>query len=183
MAKTANGKHSGGRPSKYKLAYCQQLIEFMKTGGGVVTKPVVVSLGDKQGSEIVDHPLGKLPAFFEGFATSIGVTTVTLLEWCKRHAEFSSAYKIAKQIQLEQMVAGGMAGTYQQAALIFALKNMHGWRDTEDQRISPERMPSPKFIFNIGGVSKQLSTDDLGKGVRQAVFGATNGHADEAPAA
>ena len=156
-----NGKHPGGRPSKYKLAYCQQLIEFMKAGGGVVTKSVVVSLGDKQGSEIIDHPLGKLPAFFEGFATSIGVTTVTLLEWCKRHAEFSSAYKIAKQIQLEQMVAGGMAGTYQQAALIFALKNMHGWRDTEDQRTPMANQPQPKFIFHIGTEKREVDTAEL----------------------
>lgn len=143
----------------------------MRTGGGIVTKPIVVSLGDKQGSEIVDHPLGRLPAFFEGFATSIGVTTVTLLEWCKKHPEFSSAYKIAKQIQLEQMVSGGMAGTYQQAALIFALKNMHGWRDTEDQRIPAGTMPTPKFIFYLNGAKREVSATDLASGRSLAAFG------------
>jgi len=148
----SNGKakHAGGRPSKYRPSYCQEIVEFMKIGGEVVTKPMVVSIGDKQGSEIIDHPLGKLPAFFEGFARKIGVTTVTLLEWCKRYPEFSSAYKTAKAVQLQQMVQGGMAGVYQPACLIFALKNMHGWRDGE--QIDSERLtqPTPKFIFNIG---------------------------------
>ena len=118
-----------GRPSKYRPAYCQQLLTYMRRGGKVVTKPTVVSVGNNGGSEIVDHPLGRLPAFFEGFAGKIGVTVQTLHEWKAVHPAFFEAYNAAKAIQLQQMVDGGMAGTYQQAALIFALKNMHGWRD------------------------------------------------------
>ena|SRR3990167_3056139 len=122
-----------GQPTKYKAAYCQRLLAYMRRGGAVVRKPMVVSVGAQGGSEIVDHPLGKLPAFFEGFAVTIRVSVDTLHEWRKVHPAFSEAYKTAKAIQLQQMVDGGMAGTYQQAALIFALKNMHGWRDRNEE--------------------------------------------------
>lgn len=125
----SNGKHPGGRPTKYDPSYGAQLIKYMTAGGKMVYKPMSVSHGLQAGGEIVNHPLGKLPAFFEGFAEKIQVTVETLHEWCRVHPEFAESYKRAKQIQLQQMIIGGLAGTYQQSSLIFAMKNMHGWRD------------------------------------------------------
>lgn len=131
-------KRKPGRPTKYQPSYCNKLIAFMSKGGTMVTKPMVVSGGKDEGSCIEDHPLGYLPAFFEGFAISLGVCIDTLLEWCKRYPEFSYAWKRAKEIQRQQMVQGMVAGVYQPAGIIFAMKNMHGWRDITDHRVSGE---------------------------------------------
>jgi len=168
----SNGKHPGGRPSKYHPRYCQKLLAFMRVGGKIIVKPMVVSVGDNGGSEIIDHPLGKLPAFFEGFARKIGVTTQTLCEWGRVHPEFSEAYKKAKEIQLEQMVAGAMSGIYQPAGVIFALKNMHGWRDRQ-----PDESPTVNVHVQVTMIEslKQVAAHRLtpfGEGIP-----ADNGHA------
>lgn len=130
--KTSKAKHPGGRPTKYKPEYCQQIIEFIKAGGDEIKRPTVVSLGAKAGSEIVDHVVGKLPGLFQDFALEIGVTMECLSEWCKVYPEFSESYKKAKKIQESQMIVGGTSGAYQQAFTIFMLKNCHGWRDKTD---------------------------------------------------
>lgn len=119
-------KNKVGRPSKYRPEYCQLLIEYMSGKGEDVVKAIVV---DK---EIVQHKLGELPNFFEGFAAKIDVCVDTLLEWCKEHEEFSVAYKKAKAIQLDRMVKGSIAGTYNSAGAIFALKNLHRWTDKQE---------------------------------------------------
>lgn len=119
-------KNQLGRPTKYKPEYCQQLIDYMTQEGEVVCKAVVV---DK---EVVDHKLGALPNFFEGFAAQIGVTTGTLAVWREQHPEFLEAYKKAKDIQLDKMLKGSIGGVYNSAGAIFALKNMFGWRDKQE---------------------------------------------------
>lgn len=153
-----------GRPSKYSPKYCAQLIAFMARGGKTVVRPMSVSDGEGNGSHISDHPLGKLPAFFEGFARTIDVAVSTLHEWRAAHTEFSEAWEKAKAIQLEQMVQGTMAGIYQPAGAIFALKNMHGWRDRTEIEHSGAIQTGPGIFLPKG---KEPST---------------NGHPDPLPA-
>ena len=138
-----NGKHPGGRPTKYDPKYCSQLIAYMKRGGKKFSKPMTVSHGLQEGGEIVDHLIGKLPAFFQGFAEKIGVSMETLDEWGDVHPEFAESYKRAKRIQLQQMIEGGLSGVYQQSSLIFALKNMHLWRDQTEVKHSGEVKTGP----------------------------------------
>lgn len=99
-----------GRPSKYDEKYCEEIIAHCSKGG-----------------------------FVERFAINIGVHTDTLLEWCKKHEEFSVAYKRARLAHLAYMlelghdlVTGkerGQAGPW-----YFLMKNIHGWRDVVDQQ-------------------------------------------------
>lgn len=122
-----NKNGTAGRPTKYKPEYCKKIVEwFQSKGRETFSKPMIV---DK---EVVDHPLGLLPAFFEGFAVSIGVHKSTLLEWCDKHEEFSEAYKQCKDMQLEQMQQGMIAGSYVASATIFTLKNTHRWADRNE---------------------------------------------------
>ncbi len=88
---------------------------------------------------VTEHKLGELPNFFEGFADKIGVHTGTLIEWCGKHDEFSMAYKMAKDIQLNKMVCGMMSGSLVPSATIFALKNMHKWTDKSELSGDPDR--------------------------------------------
>lgn len=137
------GKRPVGRPTKYHPKYCAQVIAYMEAGGKRVVKPMTLSHGLQAGGEIVDHPTGKLPAFFQGFARKIKVAWSTLEEWRKVHPDFSDAWKDAKAIQLQQMVEGMLSGVYAQAGAIFALKNMHGWRDQTDVKHSGEARCGP----------------------------------------
>lgn len=125
-------KHAGGRPTKYRKKYCKQLVAFMQKGGAIVHKPMTVSKGDRQGSDVVDHNLGQLPAFFEDFAVSIGISRSTFFNWVKDYKDFAEAHAIAKTIQRAQMIRGGLSGVYQGNAFIFAMKNMHDWRDKSE---------------------------------------------------
>lgn len=141
--KSSKSKHPGGRPTKYHPTYCQQLIAYMTKGGKRVVKPMSLSHGLQAGGEIVDHPIGHLPALFEGFARKLKVTMSTLQAWQASHAEFSVAWKQAKEIQLSKMVDGLLSGAYPAAPGIFAMKNMHGWRDQTDVKHSGEIKTGP----------------------------------------
>ncbi len=98
----------------------------MKQDGKEVKKPFM------HDGVITDHVLGHLPRFFEGFATEIDVTVSTLTLWKDIHPEFSAAYEKAKQIQLDKLASGTIAGVYNAAGAIFALKNMHRWTDRQE---------------------------------------------------
>ena len=126
VAQDTNKNGTAGAPTKYKPEYCQKIIEFMQSDGKEIYKPFSV-----KDEGIVDHHIGYLPRFFEEFATEIGVDVGTVLDWCKRHPDFSQAYKVAKDIQLTRFVGGMMSGVYIPSATIFTLKNMFRWTDRE----------------------------------------------------
>lgn len=115
----------------------------MEKGGKRIVRPMSVSHGLQAGGEIVDHPVGHLPAYFERFARKLKVTMSTLQEWQTVHREFSAAWKTAKEIQLTQMVDGLLSGAYPAAPGIFSMKNMHRWRDQTDMKLSGEVKTGP----------------------------------------
>jgi hypothetical protein len=100
---------AGGRPSKYKKEYCEQLLEHGKKG---------LSL--------------------ETFAGQIGVDRDTLKEWAKKHKEFSAAkkkFEDLSQFVWEQYGIAGMVGKikgFNAAVWIFNMKNRFSWRDKRE---------------------------------------------------
>jgi transposase-like protein len=125
-------KNPEGRPTKYKPEYCQAVIDYMKQDGVAVYKPFAYE------GEVNDHLLGYLPRFFEGFAREIDVNTSTLAEWRKKYKEFSEAVHAAKDIQLEKMAIGMLAGVYNSPAAIFAMKNMFQWAEKSEMKVDGE---------------------------------------------
>lgn len=121
-----------GRPTKYRPEFPQQLLDFIKRGGSTIVRPMIVSGGQQQGSEIVDHPIGQLPARFEGFCRSIDISEQTFDRWQETYPLFREAYQKSKVIQREQILQGMTSGVYQVAGAIFDLKNNHGYRDRHD---------------------------------------------------
>lgn len=100
-----------GRPSKFKPAYGNMLIEHLAGGASIAS-----------------------------FAAEIGVSRSTINQWAEDHEEFSEALKIAKakcsawwEGRLRAIaVAGAAPGAA--TAVIFGLKNMASddWRDRQD---------------------------------------------------
>lgn len=95
----------GGRPSKYKPEFCEQLISFMSEGYS-----------------------------FEAFAGEIEVAIDSISKWVNEHKEFSEAKKIGQAISRKWWETAGQNGMYAGKAFnptvwIFAMKNRFGWKD------------------------------------------------------
>ena len=105
----SNGKHPGGRPSKYDPSYPDKLLQFFRDRAGEQT---LVMLLD--------------------FAESIGVTYDCLDDWQRVHPKFFHAVKNVMRFQEMQLAREGLAGHWNPAMSIFLLKNNHGYRDRHD---------------------------------------------------
>jgi len=114
-----------GAPTKYTEEHCQHIIQFFKDSNG-------------------------LP-FFSAYAREIDVDADTLHEWKKVHPDFSEAYKECKAIQKEHLVNKALQGEYNPSFSIFTAKNIIGWRDQKDIKLS-------------GGIKLDgLTTDEIDK--------------------
>lgn len=113
-----------GRPSKFKPAYSNMLIEHLAEGASIAS-----------------------------FAAEIGVARSTINQWADDHPEFSEALKIAKakcaawwEARLRSIaLTGGAPG--QGTAVIFGLKNMasEDWRDKQEvDHLSSDGSMTPK---------------------------------------
>ena len=65
-------------------------------------------------------------------------------EWAAENDKFGCAYKIAKQIQTTKIMKGCLAGKFNPAMAIFALKNVSRWTD----RVDVSAVPT-KTIINV----------------------------------
>jgi hypothetical protein len=148
-------KHAGGRPSKYNPQYCEEIIRFfsppfyetkvLEKGHSYHKTGEIKSEWEKKTE--VPKPL----RFFSAFARKIGVADDTLTEWTHKHPEFSVAYKVAKKLQEEHLVACALQNQFQSSFSIFTAKNILGWRDESHQRHSGEiRNPTPFTVILDG---------------------------------
>ena len=126
-------KNAGGRPTKYRDEYCEQIIIHMSDGASMTS-----------------------------FAAEIGVARSTLNEWATHNPEFSEAIKIAKAkcaAWWERLGrSGAQGGEVNPTLVIFGLKNMAAddWRDKQDiAHTSPDGSMSP------GIDASKLSTEAL----------------------
>lgn len=98
---------TGGRPTKYRESYCDEIVSFMGRGYSKTA-----------------------------FAGEIGVCHDTIIEWAKQHPRFSEAVKrgqAARTKCLEQTLIAGETGP-KVTAHIFALKNAapDEWKDKHE---------------------------------------------------
>ncbi len=119
-----------GRPSSYKPEYCQKIIDFFNIEPNrEITETITYANGaEKECYRLVANNL----PFISAFARKIGVCHDTLLEWTKVHPKFSLAYKGAKALQKEMLIANGLQGLYPAAAYCFTAKNIAGMRDKQE---------------------------------------------------
>lgn len=93
-----------GRPTKYKQAYCREVIDTMATGLSLTA-----------------------------FAGDIGVARSTINEWIDNHPEFSESVRVAKAKRTLALERGMLAAENGPAvtARMFALKNAdpEEWRE------------------------------------------------------
>jgi len=127
----------GGRPSKYKKEYCEQIIEFFSRPP---YEEIEIQHHNKAGmvikTEIKRKP-NDLP-FLSEFARRIDVSHRTLERWAKKHKEFCRAYKDAKELQKAFLITNGLLGLYNPTFAIFTAKNITDMRDEKNFNVEGE---------------------------------------------
>jgi hypothetical protein len=110
---------AGGRPTKYKKEYCEDLIEHMAQGFS-----------------------------FHSFGGKLLVSARVLFDWLDRHPEFQEAKAVGEYACMYFWEKTGIAGThgkikgFQQASFIFNMKARfakYGWRDIPED---PDKLKS-----------------------------------------
>lgn len=150
-------KHPGGRPSKFKKRYIQDLVDFFDAEP---MRKEIMKETTKNGGE-VSKEYKYVPNYFPTlvrFAKSIDVDYWTCWNWATNGdkllsgkdmghltpkkveelgymAEFSKAYKHAKAQQEDFLIQNGLAGSSPSAAFIFTAKNVTSMRDKVEQDV------------------------------------------------
>lgn len=119
------------RPSLYDPKYCDMIIEYFDRPPYVEVKKTVMTSGGP-----IEMPVNEATDFptLAGFARSIGVHRETLLNWAKEHDAFFDALKKAKNIQEDYIQTNGMKGLVNTPFVIFAAKNIIGWRNEPEEK-------------------------------------------------
>lgn len=158
--KTKTGKHPGGRPTKYKPEYCQQIIEYF-TIEPYRTITEVTTYKDGTTKE-TEREVANDMRFFEGFARKLDICVSTLYVWKDEHPEFLQAYKKAQEIQESHWKVCSLKNLYAQPFTIFMGKNIFGWRDKQDHEITGkgggpvELQSSPEDKKLLQSIAKKL---------------------------
>ena len=155
-----NGKHPGGRPSKYDPKCCQQIIDYFNIPATKILKKITKT---KSGTEIVEdiEVANSLPTI-EGFANSIETMTETIVNWTKEYPEFLTAYTRAKAFQKEILIQNGTKNLYQPQFTIFVAKNCTDMHDRQAMDVEVtaktvfgETERSARLIFLLEQVEKR----------------------------
>lgn len=124
-------KHAGGRPTKYKPEYCDDMISFFNRLPYETVE--TVEKVDEEGNEVTirEMKVNDLPFFFE-YAMKIGVDEDTLRNWGDKYPEFLGAYKKCKALQERMVKTNALKGFYKGSFAWRLGKNIFGWRDQVD---------------------------------------------------
>lgn len=121
--------HPGGRPTTYKLEYCEQLLQYFSTPPN---HEVIETVEGKNWSKETTRLVANQLPLFERFATMIGTTHKTLLDWSHRHEEFGEAYARAKELQKSFLIENAINGLYNPQFAMFTAKNITDMRDKQE---------------------------------------------------
>ena len=126
---------AGGRPTKYKKEYCEQIVAYFRDFE--MFDEIPVDKQDKEGN--VSTSMKQIPArppSLTKFATSINVSRETLHEWKRTHKEFSDAFGQAKKIYEDVMVDGAITGLYNAFFTKLVMSNRFDWKEKSETKVS-----------------------------------------------
>lgn len=123
-------KRPVGRPTLYRVEYCNDIVAFVQAGLDSIEAPEKITTSSGATSYLT-KPIK--PVYITSYANHIGVSRETLWHWGQDHEEFFNALSQAKALQEEFFVALGATGAYPIALVNFCLKNLSGWIDKIEQ--------------------------------------------------
>lgn len=126
-------KHPGGRPSKYRKEYCQEIIKFFDRDLVETREKQIITKDGVQ--TVVEEVPCRLPTI-EAFATYLGVTKKTLWQWEQEHPEFLHAVERAKAMAQDILVQNALARRYAEGFAKFVGMNYMDMRDKSTQELT-----------------------------------------------
>lgn len=143
-------KNKGGRPSKFKVAFCDALVKFFDKEPYKIVQLEKMTEYNRDGTikkeSTKSRPMAeKLPTFYR-FADTIGVEQGTLLDWVEKYPEFKQAFTRAKELQKDFLINLGLSGTTPPAAFIFVASNV---TDMRSRSISQDELPAGSVIVPV----------------------------------
>ena len=144
--------NKGGRPTKYKKKYCQELIEFFDIEP---YEDIKVPHYQPNGKTIKWNDFKRMPnklPTLVGFARHIDVCYATLFNWMdNKHASFHQEFldivtRIGKALQKEHLIQNGLQGLYNPQAFKFVAVNITDMVDKHDIDLSGEVILKPPNI-------------------------------------
>ena len=98
-------------------------------------------------------------ASIEELSLILGVNDDTIVEWTKKHEEFSATIKRLKVLQKQRLMSLGLDSTYNTAMSIFLLKANHGMMETEKRILDG----------NLSLKHSELDDDQLDKAIESKI--------------
>ena len=147
-----------GRPTKYKVGYCQNVIDFFTQD--LYHDRIKSTITQKNGSQVVNYEQApNPPIWFSDFAYSIGTDTSTINKWIKLFPAFNVAYTRAKELQHNHIKALANMGLYNSNFAMFTMKNISSWRDKKDLELSG-KVDSQVFFASMLEQSEQALANE-----------------------
>ena len=108
------------------------------------------------------------------FASVNKMNRARLFEIARDNEEFGIIYEQAKQMQENKLVTGGLTNKFNNSMVIFALKNVAGWRDSRhlehSGKIGNENIPKVAVIINKDSNGNRVRVDsEATRGVETSV--------------
>lgn len=156
-----------GKP-EFRRKLCQSLIEYFDIEPYDIKEQV-----DKHGciwEKRIPKPLPLLAKFaVDKYKTS----ECTMRTWRDRYPEIKQAWEMAKDLQQYILITNSLLGLYDSRTAIFAMKNILGWRDKIEQKISGE--------LSVTNLMKTISENNAGRDLMTQRDNAVNdtGRGDE----
>jgi hypothetical protein len=125
--------HPGGRPSKYRKEYCQQILDYFD-------------------STAVLFPT------FEGYANKVlDIGCRSLYDWASKHEEFSHSMEKCAEKQKERLIDGGLGNKYNSSFARFVGLNLGMKSENSFQQVVSSNETRVSGGLSINWVGKDSS--------------------------
>lgn len=146
--------HPGGRPTKYNKDVVKKAYEY-------INACVDTYYNYQKGFGATNTFERRVSAQFptrEGLSLRLGIHKDTLVEWEKKHEEFSVALAFLDDKQREMVIRGSINGDYNPMIAKLILSANHGMKERSD--VTSDDKPLPPASVTVNNI-KTLSNEEL----------------------
>jgi len=131
--KAVKNKRAGGRPTKYKPEYCQQIIDFFDVEPYEDVEIPHYHPGTKKVVWTDKKRMPRKLPTLRDFGKSVAVDYSTVWNWTQEHKEFFDAVTRAEELRKDFLIQNGLQGLYNPKAFTFVAVNLTDMRDKKEQ--------------------------------------------------
>lgn len=142
-------KNPGGRPTKYRPEFCDEVDVYLKKNKDKYRKVVVMKSNEKGYEKMEERLDVKLPTL-DDFSTHLNVTRSSLFEWRDKYPKFSDSLEKILKEQKKRLLNKGISGEYNSTIAKLVLSSNHGMKERADITSDNESLvPSKEEKENV----------------------------------